>query len=173
MVGSGGGLSQDKGEPIGERDRAGRGGRAEELKESLLSGIGAQAGTAAEAEARSLLDQVLGQACEACPDDTEAFIDQLVVRSLPFVRGTHDMEVRHRRLMGVSHVLVNILRPIAEENEDELISSRFEVLRDRLFNLERVDGKSSAVDHRLVSIYEGLVELTSVLCMTSCKPIEG
>jgi hypothetical protein len=159
----------------GEKEVAGEGegqpGDITALRDSLLAGVREGAGPAAEAEARALLDYVLTITSVDGPPDRATYIDQVVSRSIPFIEQAEDSAARHLRLLGVTHVLLNLLKPQIESSDDELLSSEFEDLRDKLVNLDRVNGFNPSVDNDLELIYRGLVELSSALCLTSCPPL--
>jgi len=142
-----------------------------ELRESLLEGIVDQAGIEAASQARALLDYVQATIPPEQAEDMAVVQDQLVSRSVPFIQRTGDRSERHLRLLGVSHLLVSLIRPAVVRTEDEYITSRFEDLSDRLMSLEKVEEANPQVDHRLTAIYQGLVELASALGLSSCDAL--
>jgi hypothetical protein len=139
-----------------------------ELRESLLEDLVEQAGIEAAAQARGLLDYIQAIIPPEQSSDTSIFKDQVVSRSIPFVQQAEDGMEKHLCLLGVSHLLLNLLRGPVEESEDDYITSRFEDLADHLSGIERVDQTNEQLDNRLFDIYRGLVELASALGLTSC-----
>jgi hypothetical protein len=143
-------------------------GTINRLRQSFLEGIREQAGEGAAAQAQALVDYVQAVMSPEQASDVAIFKDQLVSRSVPFVQQSVDVKEKHLRLMGISHLLANLLRPAVETTEDEYITSRFEELTERLSCLERVDMTNPSLDNRLTTVYRGLVELASALGLSTC-----
>ncbi len=146
-------------------------GTIDKLRASVLEGIREQAGEGADAQARALLDYVQAVMSPDQATDLAIFKDQLVSRSIPFVQQSLNLPEKHLRLLGVSHLLANMLRPAVETTEDEYITTRFEELAERLSCLERVEVANPSLDNRLMSIYGGFVELASALGLTACDAL--
>jgi hypothetical protein len=141
------------------------------LRESLLRDVAEKAGGVAEAKAIALLDYVQAIMSPEQASDIMIFQDQLVSRSVPYIQKSPDGSEKHFRLLGVSHLLANLLRPAVESNEDDYITTRYEELTDRLACLERVEETNPSLDNRLLVIYQGLVELASALGLTACDAL--
>ncbi len=135
----------------------------ERLRECVLEGIREQAGEGAEARARALLDYVQAIMSPEQASDVTIFEGQLVSRSVPFIQQSADGAEKHLRLMGISHLLANMLRSHVEITEDEYITTRYEELTERLSCLERVDVTNQSLDNRLTAVYRGFVELAGTL----------
>ena len=135
----------------------------ERLRESMLEGIREQAGEGADAQARALFDYVQAIMSPEQASDVMIFKGQLVSRSVPFIQQSAGVSEKHLRLMGISHLLANMLRPSVEMTEDEYITTRFEELTERLACLERVDVTNPSLDNRLTAVYRGFVELAGTL----------
>ena len=139
-----------------------------ELKIHALGAVGKETDPEVLKEARELLDYSDDLTPRDRPQRDLLFIDTLLMKSVPFIQGSKDPVQKHRRLLGVAHLLVFFLKDEVAATEDELVTSRFEDLEDRLTSLEEIEMANPSIDQRLSKIYEGLMELAVALGMTSC-----
>ncbi|MBI0584102.1 MAG: hypothetical protein ISF22_07730 [Methanomassiliicoccus sp.] len=140
------------------------------LRERLTCGLEEQAGDDALDRANMLLEQVHRFLPPERRDDADLFRERLVRSSVAFVREGEGAVEKHLRATGASHLLVNMLCPPVEETDDQYLTERFEELRDGLYDLERIDVSNPSLDARLLSIFEGLLELAGALAIYDNGP---
>jgi len=134
-----------------------------ELMGQLMNGIRERAGEEAAVRAQLLLDYVDASIPQEGLTDPELFRGYLVEQAKVFVQCSGGDPEARLRMMGASHVLVNMLQLLLEGSDDEYIAADFEELRDGLNDLERIDLSNPSLNARLSSIFDGLIELCTAL----------
>ncbi|GEM_PF-4890538 len=140
-----------------------------ELIDRLMSGIAERAGEWSAGRARLLLDHVIASSPPEVLRDPAQFRTHLVEEAMKFVTYSGDGREAHVRLVAACHLLVNMLQPVVEDNDDEYITTDYEELRDGLDDLERLDISNPSLDNRLRSIFDELIELSMALGIVSSK----
>jgi hypothetical protein len=138
-----------------------------ELIDRLMSGIAERAGKWSAGRARLLLDHVVASSPPEGLMDPDQFRTHLTEESIAFVEYAGDRREAHVRLVAACHLLVNMLQPAVEANDDEYITTEYEELREGLDDLERLDTSNPSLDNRLRSIFDELIELSMALGIVS------
>lgn len=133
------------------------------MLDQLMSDIAERAGEWAALRARLLLDHMVSVSPPEVLLDPNSLRAHLVEQVLSFVQSSGGEPELHIRLVAACHLLVNMLRPVVEEADDEYITTEYEELRDGLDDLERLDVSNPSMNTRLRSILEELVRLSEAL----------
>lgn len=133
------------------------------MMDGLMEGIAENAGEQAAVRARLLLDRAAARGPEEALRDPAKFRSLLLEQAKAFIESSGGELENHFRLIAACHLLVNMLRPLVEDTDDEYITTEYEELSEGLNDLERLETFNLSLYNRLRTIFEGTLELSVAL----------
>lgn len=143
----------------------------EEFKKTMLNDIAKGQDDPIPGQVKALMDYI-DELHSVREDDFEAmFIHDMLDRSASYINSSSNDKEKYQRMVGICRLIISIITPDMDSQDDDYITGRYEGLKKDLENVERVGSPVSSCFARLNHIYDGLMELALALGFTDADDI--